>query len=453
MNGLRCVCITLAVLIITTGCVKTPDETIVIRKKDIEQVVRDKETIDNEHNVDSELIHYDWPKMYINELDELSNFSINADIITSDAKYYPVNKAKQAAYPTSLVDTIIDQFADGAMLFNYLEAVNTKEAIEEQIIIQKRLINDVQSGRNQAYVGTVDHLENYLNELEIKLESAPSQTTLNPVNIHAELDNTGGLQLVSLNGTKMEFIIANQSFRFIRFYTQPCLDIMALKKEDAIDAVGISRLDAERQAYDIVHSLGYLDMSLSEVSVGISLANYSDNNNDYEYSVYYFYFTRSFANTGINYEATDVASFPSFDREDSVYSEPWPYEFISIAIGQNGPQEIIINGNLEITTSVTDNVKLLDFNEMIKKAIPAIKHKYIYADAQHEEEFKYTIDKIKLGYMQVVSLDNPNEFIIVPVWDFFGFESINDAIMLRKHHSYLTINAIDGSIIDRVNGY
>jgi hypothetical protein len=39
------------------------------------------------------------------------------------------------------------------------------------------------------------------------------------------------------------------------------------------------------------------------------------------------------------------------------------------------------------------------------------------------------------------------------VWDFFGTMTLDGQDLLTEHISHLTINAIDGSIIDRRRGY
>lgn len=97
------------------------------------------------------------------------------------------------------------------------------------------------------------------------------------------------------------------------------------------------------------------------------------------------------------------------------------------------------------------------FDDMVEKAMDAIKQKYIpfqqTTTSQAEPEFLYLIDTIEFGYMQIASQDESDEYLLVPVWDFWGVESYDDEALLRTHHSYLTVNAIDGSIIDRTIGY
>jgi hypothetical protein len=70
--------------------------------------------------------------------------------------------------------------------------------------------------------------------------------------------------------------------------------------------------------------------------------------------------------------------------------------------------------------------------------------------------------------MRVAQKDNPHEFLLIPVWDFYGYVELaynnqsesqyvldeNNMHNYRNHrYSFLTINAIDGSIIDRSLGY
>ena len=78
------------------------------------------------------------------------------------------------------------------------------------------------------------------------------------------------------------------------------------------------------------------------------------------------------------------------------------------------------------------------------------------------------ITKIVLGYARVKMSDS-NTYILVPVWDFFGtYEAINNGDKQNPNrneysqqmdntqnfmHSFLTINAVDGSVIDRSLGY
>ena len=63
------------------------------------------------------------------------------------------------------------------------------------------------------------------------------------------------------------------------------------------------------------------------------------------------------------------------------------------------------------------------------------------------------IEQIKLGMMRCRLSES--RYVYLPVWDFIGdcTYKIDDIPDGEYNVSFLTINAIDGSIIDRVAGY
>lgn len=63
------------------------------------------------------------------------------------------------------------------------------------------------------------------------------------------------------------------------------------------------------------------------------------------------------------------------------------------------------------------------------------------------------ITEIRLGYMPVLCRDNPNQWELRPVWDFMGSRILPLATYDYPCYSLLTIDAMDGTIIDRNYGY
>ncbi len=57
-----------------------------------------------------------------------------------------------------------------------------------------------------------------------------------------------------------------------------------------------------------------------------------------------------------------------------------------------------------------------------------------------------------LGYSRISEADSFDTGLLVPVWDFMGTVT-NEAYGEEEYRSVLTINAVDGSIIDRALGY
>ena len=73
------------------------------------------------------------------------------------------------------------------------------------------------------------------------------------------------------------------------------------------------------------------------------------------------------------------------------------------------------------------------------------------------EEKEYFIQEIRLGLKPVFQYDNLGEVIryyLLPAWDFLGYSTAKVNGMEEKTHiivppeSFLTINAVDGTIIE-----
>jgi hypothetical protein len=70
-----------------------------------------------------------------------------------------------------------------------------------------------------------------------------------------------------------------------------------------------------------------------------------------------------------------------------------------------------------------------------------------------DSEMTFEIDEIRFGYARIREVDVYDEGLLVPAWDFFGRVTSADGVYNQPQRSWFTINAIDGSIIDREQGY
>lgn len=75
----------------------------------------------------------------------------------------------------------------------------------------------------------------------------------------------------------------------------------------------------------------------------------------------------------------------------------------------------------------------------------------VVTNATEEFPVQLDVERITLGYSLVSEPDSFDTALLVPVWDFIGTKTIEHE---KKENSIiLTINAIDGSIINRELGY
>ena len=79
------------------------------------------------------------------------------------------------------------------------------------------------------------------------------------------------------------------------------------------------------------------------------------------------------------------------------------------------------------------------------------------------DKYSWTLDvqEVRLGLMRIKAENNNDVGLLVPVWDFMGrvtkteTDTGEDIFFVQNENGgvILTINAIDGSIIDRELGY
>ncbi|MCL2671924.1 MAG: DUF6034 family protein [Clostridiales bacterium] len=115
---------------------------------------------------------------------------------------------------------------------------------------------------------------------------------------------------------------------------------------------------------------------------------------------------------------------------------------------------------MQVDAIINDNVKLLDYY-VIKEI--AERQLSLQIPLWRPEEIRQKtifIRKVELSLMRVRKQGALHEFTLIPVWDFYGVvvleyfdENRTDDSEPLDYYSFLTINAIDGSAIDRFLGY
>ncbi len=173
---------------------------------------------------------------------------------------------------------------------------------------------------------------------------------------------------------------------------------------------------------------------------------------------YSFYFTRIV--DGVPLTFTDDYGGGLEDMDSTL--EPWSYERCDVIVGDDGIQQVEIYNPYDVGEVKTKNVKLMDFDSIIKiyEQMMEVSNADI---SKYEAQRTYHVKKIVLGYSRIYDPTADNDTgLLVPVWDFFGgfdvenlesdeYNSKNSGEHSRQ--SFMTINAIDGTVIDRGLGY
>ena len=148
---------------------------------------------------------------------------------------------------------------------------------------------------------------------------------------------------------------------------------------------------------------------------------------------------------------------PCIDCRDINYAHS---SFITISeiiviVDKEGIQAMKFQDPHEIVKEL-EMVELLPFEQISEIAFELFPLKYASFEKDCVAVDLY-VNKIQLGYMFVMSRNQPEYFELIPVWDFYGYEVYESRngknVYENAYTSLLTINAVDGTVIDRNYGY
>lgn len=196
----------------------------------------------------------------------------------------------------------------------------------------------------------------------------------------------------------------------------------------------LSEEDAVKMAEDIVARLGR-DKEYFLYSVE-PLASDLPSNGATSYGGYRVKFSRNVE--GIP-ETVDMYMFD--DELGCLDTFPYPYERMEFTISDLGIENFYWDSPMDIGNTQAENVNLLPYRDIME----IFKNQILLKYADEETASKVHIVQIRFGLMRVKDKDDPNSFTMLPAWDFLS----NDSGLM----SILTINAIDGSILNRSLGY
>lgn len=137
----------------------------------------------------------------------------------------------------------------------------------------------------------------------------------------------------------------------------------------------------------------------------------------------------------------------------------WPYEHFDLIYNDEGFACLDWINPYEIEDISDDYVFLLPFSEIQRVFEEMVLQKYegIFQDANEKTDI--SISEVRLGYMRIRENGYAKEGTLIPVWDFFGSRTTSGNsfaepyVQSDPYESLFTINAMDGTVIDREFGY
>lgn len=158
---------------------------------------------------------------------------------------------------------------------------------------------------------------------------------------------------------------------------------------------------------------------------------------------------------GVPVESDHDSSMTSIEQMS--YGKEWMYEKLTIAVDDAGIANLFWTGPLSVTEVLTENTAIRPWSDVrgvFEKMMPIRYGTYtdFYSDVRVD------VTNARLSLQRIMEQDSFTTGLLVPVWNFYGtMTAMNGEDVLEVadegYFPLLSVNAIDGSVIDVLQGY
>lgn len=206
--------------------------------------------------------------------------------------------------------------------------------------------------------------------------------------------------------------------------------------------------EAKERAEELLEEMGFSDFRCADQSKAL----YGDTETETELQ----HLKRAWALTYVR--EADGIPLSYYDGEiwgtlENGQDECLPGESILLVLGSQGVIGYMEDNLLSIAGDSQDGIFLLPFSEIqsifesaVSESVMSFQNEYGLQISQ------ITVDHVQFGYARVSDTGSDGE-LLIPVWDFYGpwdeISEVVDSTDKRGEKSWLTVSAIDGTILER----
>ena len=364
---------------------------------------------------------------------------------------------------TSFTDEQVARIAEALIgdrkLYEDPMGIENKEAVQERLIYQKSLTSRLETEDD------IKLNQQRIEVLESELQNAPSVTEIRKNEITlSELQERDSYSIMIENNSAFfgGFSVTKSSTSSegqptIRFKDSKESVMFQYSNEHAQEepAAGMetTREEAIALAEQAMKDMGMEGYALASCNVSDKFTSYYTlDKGEPEKQCYTMRFARVVDGTPLN---EVIQSNGLTESEDGLVRKVQKSETVIINVTDEGIQHFYWGNPLQIEKVSDSRSSLLDFEEIKEQC-----RKFLMAantDIINGIVTEVHIDKIQLGWMIVPKKDSQDTLRLVPVWDFYGYNMVENNGKEAKEeaigYSQLTINALDGSVINRIRGY
>lgn len=493
----KIICILLAAfiaLMVLSGCQKTPENPLVV-EKNMENMLEKADANEENIKLEEQVGTVRRVTKTIDAPTGNASCDINADVVIPNSDSITIMKVGRSSFTQDMTDKIIDTLMHGQMYEATEQCINSKGGYASLILSEKNMIAEMKQIMNSTedeeikaqYAENIENITKAINDLEKEQAEAPDEPIpTDGTLIVPEEENTAvssQLFAMTLADDCYETLTVrnwqdntNNYVIYVReangnrpvgqeigtYYTAEEIQAGGTDVDDVDDFmsvpdVSISAAEAAAKADLLLNALDIDQVGLIQAE---KVYGGGDADNDLR-CLYRLSYSRAVNDINETWTLNSGASFDTDDNGDMKTTvPPWAYERIMIYVDANGIAGFYWMSPYSILGTEVENAKVLPLDEALKvfEKMIFVKHAGLTSSDENEMNITFHITRIELGLARINYKDDYNSALLVPAWDFFGYITTNGEIseeekLLANKNSFLTINAVDGSIIDRHLGY
>lgn len=457
------------------ACQPTPTEPVVIQKGTTDYSSVPASAISDSDQTNDEPFPSSWEHSQENS-DGTISIRVSAPLETHDLTTWPVYTAQLISFSQEQVNSLVEAFFDDAQLYQGVSVAvpQSKGQLEEKYL---ELQNELELRKDPEYTSQYDEsdedLRAELENLEDLIADAPETVDADDYLVRADTeltyDNDYQAYCLFVNA---DLGRTNHAFLDVRSSDNlPFTESSIVFNNRVLEATYISYPETLTEAdatIPLENALSQAETLLSQIGVsgyacvaqevgatGLPLGEETSENIAAADKCWILHFSKQYDGHPSTY--TDTLMYSAGKDAESPIGH---YDYIEIIVDDDGIAYFEWRGNEESTTVLNEGPALLGFDEISQAFLAGITQRY--SNKSLGLYYNIYVTDIQLGYMRIKNGNGADDFLLVPVWDFFGVVKKNETKTttgsydpgdLESYTSLLTINAIDGSIIDRSIGY
>lgn len=450
-----------------TACQKTPDSPIVVGKDNEKLIEKAVASSDTPFSAPS---RYSADEPLTNQQGSLT-VNVDAAVIVPNSDGLSTARVEKHLFTEAECQTYIAALFDGQTTYSG-DVFETKAYYQQTILDwQRQLALETDEQKRQEVQGSIT-------KFQMAMESLPEGEGLveAPIEFSTTLSGVPTIFLVSdgSDGKYRKIFIENNSstnqYRLIYSIGQNSYAEIGNLWNTAVksdikygtDEYGSPDLlptpaIAQSQAVDAANALLSL-MGVTGYSYKTSTLVFGKINGTLQ-KAYKLSYSRVLGNNSFTLASDPAGGGGAMDDGKGGFIEGWEYESLTFLVNNDGIVSMEWINPYDVSEVITDNTTMMDFN----KIMDIFNKMIVVTNAYLSDDMSKTIniDRIELGLMRITDPATRNTGLVIPVWDFFG--DVTNALENGEQpyseldddplNSVLTINAIDGTLVDRSIGY